>query len=256
MLVVLQQVKQVLDFLVAMEDGSSLMHDIGTLVLTQVAHNAQEPGEVQKLILSNHTIAVQIEDAAKAFAMLVVNALDVSRAQLHNDGKKLSRFQVSAAILIKFDELLLAVQDELLAVQVLEHFFRHVWHNLVDNSSVILQLLQQRFDSALALRQFRCVLGKLPFSSFEIRHDEDEARKVDELCLCQYAVPLNVKQLHKAKAMLVSERKVAGLAQLQEHWYSLRRFQHTTAVLVKTVKVFDAHLGKIWAENLRLQVKR
>mmetsp|Transcript_5033 Transcript_5033/g.12968 ORF Transcript_5033/g.12968 Transcript_5033/m.12968 type:complete len:656 (-) Transcript_5033:1534-3501(-) len=249
-LVLLHRLQQLLNLLGLPHDVQRSLGRVFPLVGVQVAHDAQEPGEVEELVQAQHAVPVEVEDGGEALALLVGHCARAGGAQVHDDGEELPRAQDTGLVLVQLHEALVAVHDKLVTRQVLIDILGQERDHLVHRVAVGLEHLQKLLDALSLLGHLRIHLHGDALGRVQERHNHHEASKVHELGLCDDTVLVDVEDFDEVAAVRLGQGQVMSRGHALDERHDLVWLQHTALVLVQGYEVLLTLLRKGVGEDL------
>mmetsp|Transcript_50835 Transcript_50835/g.114283 ORF Transcript_50835/g.114283 Transcript_50835/m.114283 type:complete len:323 (+) Transcript_50835:781-1749(+) len=218
----------------------------------EVAHDIEEPREVQELVRLQHAIALKIENARETLALLKGDGVGVRLAEFHDHGEELVRGERAAAVIVQHDKPVVTLHDEVVAAQVVKDLPGQEWHHLGHSMPVLLHDVQELLNGAVARRYLvrlhvePCEMSRLCLHEGNYQHEAHEVRILGPR---DHAVPLNVEDVNEVQAVLLREGKVVHLRHADDQGEELLRLQDATPVHVKGPKLLRAsHLEGVTAQ--------
>mmetsp|Transcript_96557 Transcript_96557/g.216295 ORF Transcript_96557/g.216295 Transcript_96557/m.216295 type:complete len:234 (+) Transcript_96557:221-922(+) len=208
----------------------------------QVAHDTEEPCEVEELIVLEHAVPVEVEDLGEAQALLLGHREGMGLAHAHDDREEVGGHEHAVLLLIQLLELGVAGHDKLVARQPVVDVLRQQGDHLVHGLPVLLQEFDELLHGTLVLRDLgELLVGLLVVVvGLEKGHDEDEAGQGCELVPRDDTVLADVEDLDEVLAMLLGEGVVVRLTQVEDHRDKLLWLQDAALVLVQVLEVSGA----------------
>mmetsp|Transcript_13607 Transcript_13607/g.29986 ORF Transcript_13607/g.29986 Transcript_13607/m.29986 type:complete len:588 (+) Transcript_13607:690-2453(+) len=248
--------QQVFNLHCVLHDVFGFLHGGASLVGVNVAHEEEEPSEVQELILPEHAITVEVKDANEALALILRHRPRMGSTEFHDYGIEFMGPQDIGQVLVELLEASVAVLHEGLAVEKLVvDVLRHHGDDGVDCLSILLHGQQQLLDKVLALDDIHIILQQHTLVSVHVGHDHHETCKVEELGSRDHAVALRVEDVQKVPTVLLGERVLVCVAEVLHQGQELRSLENSALVHVQRLEVSHALLSELWAHQFLLEAR-